>query len=190
MHICVVFLSTLVLVGCAGLNPNVGTRTADEAYKRGDCATALGIYQKNAEEGKPWAQLRLGSVYYEGRCLPKNEATAMAWLKKSGSYVSKTDWENGKEFSTGEAGYFNTRVSSSSASRLVALMYSRGAGANKDLTKAWLWTNRGLLLANPENKAPIEAEKRSIEALMSDKELSSAKRLAESWSPADDTSGT
>lgn len=185
MKLSAVLIAALALAGCAGLNPNVGTRTADEAYQRGDCTTALDIYKKNAETGKPWAQMRLGLVYYEGRCVPKDDVIAMTWLKKAGAYESKSDWEKGKEFSTGEYGFFNTRASASNASRLISIMYQNGAGVVKDLTKAWLWGNRGLALANAEDKGRVEGERRAIELNMTDEELSNAKHLALTWTGND-----
>jgi TPR repeat protein len=176
-------LVTLALCGCVGLNPNVGTRTADDAYMRGDCAKAIDIYEQNAQKGQPWAQTRLGIVYYEGKCRPRDYVKAIPWLKKAATYEAKTDWEMGKEFSTGPAGFFNTRTSSSNASTLLAQMYSQGAGVEGDLVTAWLWANHAVLLAYDIDKPDREKRRAVVELKMSTAELQRAKASAQSWPP-------
>lgn len=180
------YLSLIVLVvgGCSGLNPNVGTLTADEAYKRGDCARALDIYEPRAAEGKPWAQARMGIVYFEGKCKPGDYEIAMMWLKKAAEYEATTDWEKGKTHSTGPAGYFNTRTSSAIASSYIALMYMEGLGIEKNPVTAWLWANRAVAMtAYDMDKPRFEKLRTQIENQMSPEELQQAKGLSETWSP-------
>jgi len=186
MKLFAVLIAGLALAACSGVNPNIGTRTADSAYQHGDCVTAMRIYQTNAGEGKPWAESRLGLAYYEGRCVTKDDTKAMAWLKKAASYESKTSWENGNTFSSGDTGFFNTRTSAANASMLLSLMYRTGASVDVDLPKAWLWLNRGRTLADSDVRSRSERERDAIEALMSREQLAKTKALAQTWTPADD----
>jgi hypothetical protein len=177
-------IATLIIGGCAGPNPNIGTRTADAAYQRGDCARAMAIYEPKAEAGEPWAQTRLGIVYYEGKCRPRDYVKSISWLKKAATYEPKTDWEKGNEFSTGPAGYFNTTTSTAIASAVLARLYMDGTGVNKDIVTAWLWANYAVLMtAYNVDKPRLEQERMAIEREMTLEQLQRAKNLAQSWSP-------
>jgi TPR repeat protein len=180
-------LFALALVGCAGLNPNVGTRTADAAYQRGDCVTALKIYESSAAEGQPWAQTRLGFIYLEGKCKTKNITTAISWLKKAASYVSQTNWEKGEEFSTGPTGFFNTTTSSAIAASALSSIYANGEGVKANAITAWLWANYSVnMVAYDRDKPVFMADRLNIEKTMTTDELQRAKKLAQSWSPKDE----
>jgi TPR repeat protein len=176
-------MAALALCSCAGLNPNIGTRTADDAYKRGDCTAAMNIYERSAENGQPWAQTRLGIAYYEGKCRSIDYAQSKTWLERAATYEAQTDWERGKEFSTGPVGFFNTRTSSSNASILLARMYMQGAGVKRDLVTGWLWANHAVKMSYDEDKSHREAARTLIEREMSFAELQRAKDLAQSWPP-------
>lgn len=173
----------LVISGCTGLNPNVGTLTGDGAYNRGDCTQALDIYERRAKEGQPWAQTRMGIVYFEGKCKPKDYEKAVAWLKKAAMYEPTTAWENGKSFSTGPNGYFNTRTSSTTASSLLAHIYMREDWIGVDPVTAWLWANHAVGMAPEEHKPELETSRIIIERQMSTDQLQRAKELTRSWPP-------
>jgi hypothetical protein len=178
------FIAALAIGGCAGPNPNIGTRTADAAYQRGDCVKAMDIYEPKAEAGQPWAQTRLGIVYYEGRCRPRDYAKSISWLKKAATYEPKTNWEKGHEFSTGPVGYFNTSTSSAIASSVLAHLYMEGTGVDKNIVTAWLWANYAVLMtAYDKDKPRVEQDRMAIEREMTSEQLQRAKNLAKSWTP-------
>lgn len=184
LYLLSLLVATLVISGCAGPNPNIGTRTADDAYQRGDCAKAMAIYEPKAEAGQPWAQARLGMVYYEGRCKPQDYAKSILWLKKAATYEPKTNWEKGHEFSTGPAGYFNTTTSSAIASSVLARLYMEGTGVEKNIVTAWLWANYAVLMtAYDIDKPRLEQGRIAIERNMTPEQLQRAKDLTQSWSP-------
>lgn len=54
-----------------------------EAYKRGDHAAAAALWRPSAEKGDASAEFYLGLLYRNGQGVPRNEAEATAWLRKS-----------------------------------------------------------------------------------------------------------
>ena len=56
---------------------------AEQAYAKGDYATALKALQPLAEAGDPAAQYRLGEMYLKGQGIKKDEAWAVTWLRRS-----------------------------------------------------------------------------------------------------------
>jgi len=53
------------------------------AYKRGDYATALRLYRRLADQGKPSAQHNLGVMYAKGEGVPQNHAEAVKWYRRA-----------------------------------------------------------------------------------------------------------
>ena len=45
----IILLSLITIAGCAGINPNLGERTADTLWHRGDVASSRDILKKNAD---------------------------------------------------------------------------------------------------------------------------------------------
>lgn len=54
-----------------------------EAYKRGEHAAAAALWRPLAEKGDAPAEFYLGLLYRNGQGVPRNEAEATAWLRKS-----------------------------------------------------------------------------------------------------------
>ena len=54
-----------------------------EAYKRGDHAAAAALWRPPAEKGDASAEFYLGLLYRNGQGVPRNDAEATAWLRKS-----------------------------------------------------------------------------------------------------------
>ena len=76
-----VFLLCLLLpVASAQAGPAQDARAAAE---RGDRARAIKIVREAAEQGDAEAQASLGSMYVYGIGVPKDEALALDWYRKS-----------------------------------------------------------------------------------------------------------
>src|SRR5262249_16314128 len=54
-----------------------------DAYRRGDYATAMQLWQSLADQGKADAHTRLGFMYQFGRGVPQNDAAAVTWYRKA-----------------------------------------------------------------------------------------------------------
>lgn len=131
--------AALGIVGCAGPNPNVGERSTDFAWTKGDFARAVELVRPAAEAGKPWAQIRLAMFYENGMGVEKSSPKAVEWYKKAAMQKEKGEWAEGKMIgATGRDGYFNQNSDARIAQRNLATIYLKGEGVEKDLIQAYL----------------------------------------------------
>jgi len=134
--ILIIFL--LILTGCAGLNPNLGERTADTFWHNGDLASAHKILKEKANAGYPWAQLRLGIMYELGTAVDKDIPTAIKWYNKAAEQKATGGWAEGElAGSTGDQGFFNQNGDARIAQFQLANIYLTGNGVQKDTEKAY-----------------------------------------------------
>jgi TPR repeat protein len=135
----VVGIAAVLLAGCAGLNPNPGERTADVAWEHGDYARALSVIRPRAEDGEPWAQLRLGVAYELGRGVPKDPQQAVHWYQRVAVQETTGGWAEGKIIgAVGRAGYFNQTSDALIAQYQLAGLYLQGEDTPRDLRRAYL----------------------------------------------------
>lgn len=95
-----------------------GFVAADDAFKRGDYATALRELRPLAEQGNANAQYRLGLMYANGRGVPKDDTQAVAWWRKAA-----------------DQGY-------APAQSNLGAMYANGRGVAQDDTQAVAWLRK------------------------------------------------
>src|SRR3981081_2507046 len=110
MQLCRLFLLAMafLVTGCAGPNPNVGERTTDIAWNKGDFARAAELVKQPAEAGKTWAQLRLAIFYENGWGVEQSMPKAVEWYKKAAAQKANGEWAEGKMIgAVGRDGYFN-----------------------------------------------------------------------------------
>lgn len=141
MRICLtaIFLTFILLAGCAGPNPNVGERITDYAWLEGRYANAIEIVEPRAERGEPWAQLRLGMFYENGLGVERNMQLAVEWYEKVSAQKTEGDWEEGLMVgATGRSGYFNQNSDARIAQYILADIFLAGKGVEKDLVRAYL----------------------------------------------------
>lgn len=130
---------SLSLTGCAGLNPNPGERSVDNAWAYGNYDRALPILRSCAERGEPWAQLRLGVAYEFGNGVDTNINTAIEWYKKAALQEGSGLWAEGYIVGAfGKAGYFSQKIDALIAQHNLATIYMKGTGIPPDLIKAYL----------------------------------------------------
>src|ERR1035438_9466983 len=63
--------------------PDPGIQRADDLYNARDYATALPLYRKAAEAGRPHAMMRLGFSYDLGQGVKTDYAEAMRWYRRA-----------------------------------------------------------------------------------------------------------
>lgn len=123
MYYLLAFFS-LIIGGCAGLNPNPGERTSDIALLDGKYQRALKIIQPKANAGYPWAQLRLGMMYEHGYGLEKDIDKALEWYQKAAIHLDDSNWGLGFIIGAyGTAGYFNQNSDALIARYYLASIY-------------------------------------------------------------------
>lgn len=131
--------AVLCIVGCAGPNPNIGERSTDLAWTKGDFVRAIKLVKPPAEAGKPWAQIRLAMFYENGMGVEKSIPKAVEWYKKAAAQKDKGEWAEGTMIgAVGRDGYFNQNSDARIAQRNLATIYLQGNGVEKDLIQAYL----------------------------------------------------
>ena len=85
------------------------------AYKTGDYAKALAVFQSLADEGDTTGQFMLGSLYHDGLGVEKDDARAFTWTRKAAERANPK------------------------AQALLAVMYQEGWGTAKDEARAVEW---------------------------------------------------
>ena len=99
-------LLALLLTACAGMNPNPGERTTDTDWEQGDYSRAIEVARPAAEQGYPWAQLRLGIYYDSGYGVEVDTPEAIKWYKLAARQLEEGKWAEGYIIgATGEFGY-------------------------------------------------------------------------------------
>ena len=90
-------------------------------------------YRKAADQGNADAQYKLGVMYFEGRGVARDDASAIDWFRKAG-----------------EGG-------SAEAELTLAYMYSYGQGAPKDDAQAVIWYRKAAEQGNAKGESALAA---------------------------------
>jgi TPR repeat protein len=137
----IIILATLVLSsGQAQASPSSDTSTAD--------------LQKKAAQGVAEAQANLGLLYYDGKGVPQNFATAKRWYEQAAMQ--------------GHAGAQNN----------LGALYEFGHGVKQDSVQAYMWYNVAASLSTDDLQKDVAAENRDeIAGDMTSTQISEAKRL-------------
>lgn len=132
----------ILLQGCAGINPNPGERTFDHMWASQRYDSAVNLVKEPAENGKPWAQIRLAQAYFFGEGVPKDKALAVEWYKKAAVQKSDTGWANGQIVgATGDHGWFGQNTDATVAQYQLALIYYEGDQVPQNIEEARYWIN-------------------------------------------------
>ena len=153
-----VAISSLVAMTLLLLAAGLGWAGALEDFKiafaavdRGDYATALRLFRTLAAQGFPGAKWALGTMYSEGKGVPKDDLAALTWHRQAadqgyllsqyeigarydrGIGVGKDHAEAAKWFRrSAEQGYGMAQVN-------LGAMYSGGEGVSQDYIEAYKW---------------------------------------------------
>ena len=106
----VFLVSGFALTGIAG-----PLEDADAAFERGDHEVALQSYSSLAEQGDALAQIKLGSIYADGRGVTRDYSEAMKWFRRAANQGNAR-----AQFNTGT-------------------MYEHGQGVPQDYAEAAKW---------------------------------------------------
>jgi len=191
----IISLILIFLTSCAGPNPNPGERTVDRGWTKGNYEKPLSILKPKAEQGEPWAQLRMGIFVANGWGVTANKALAIDWYTKAAKQTAEGDWANGLLVgAAGRAGYFNQNSDALIAQYNLAKIYFFDENF-KDLNKAYLLAANVLKEMKGNSiffccefaggrhfsKTKISSIKAGIEEEMSSIELKQAEKQSASW---------
>ena len=146
-----ILLLALLLTACAGMNPNPGERTTDTDWEKGNYSRAIEVARPAAEQGYPWAQLRLGIYYDSGYGVQVNTPEAIKWYKLAARQLEEGKWAEGYIIgATGEFGYFGQKNDALIAQYRLADLYYNGEGIDRNLVLSLLIINNVIAKSDGE----------------------------------------
>ena len=166
-----------------------------DAYRRGDGAAALAVFEPLAERGDRNAQFMMGVLHEDGLGVAKDLGQAIAWFRRaadaglaSAQYNLGQYYENG----TGVAADPSTAVGwyrraaaqgHGKAQNNLGLFYAAGKGVAQDLVEAWVWYELASRHLPGKGHKVAAANRDRVEEAMSPADLAEAKRRAATWRP-------
>ena len=193
----VVAIASLLFAAVPGRVTADSIDDAEVASLRCDFETALRLYGKLAGDGHPFAQFRLGELYYLGRGTRRDYAAAMTWfLKAAGQGVAEAQFKLGimhllsqgvPQDYTEAARWFRRAADrgNADAQSNLGLMYLMGEGVPYDYVLSHLWYSLAASGYPDAQKREIAAMNRDrVEAVMTAEQVAEAERLARDWRPA------
>ena len=166
-----------------------------DAYRRGDGAAALAIFEPLAERGDRNAQFMMGVLHEDGVGIAKDMAKAIAWFRRaadaglaSAQYNLGQYYENGTGVAadpSAAVGWYRRAAAQGhgKAQNTLGVFYAAGKGVAKDLVEAWMWyelASRRL----PGKGHRVAAENRDrVAKAMSPAQVAEAKDRAAIWKP-------
>lgn len=118
----------LLVAGSAFAGP---LEDGKSALAKGDSAGALRLLSPLATAGNPVAQYEIATMYVGGLGVPRNDATAAAWLRRSA-----------------EQGNANAEL-------LLALFYARGQGVPQDDKLGLAWLDKAAAQGGPDAQGQL-----------------------------------
>jgi TPR repeat protein len=166
-------------------------KAGENAYHRGDYATALREWQPLAKQGDAVAQYHLGLLYSNGQGVPKDDAQARQWYEKASvqGHVDAQvnlgmllDYGRGgpQDFKMAVRWYLRSANQGNElAQRKLGLLYERGDGVQQDFVQAYMWYKLG---AASGVKAGVVLRD-ALAIRMTSDQLLEAQKLAREWRP-------
>lgn len=135
----------------------VGGQCAN-AWKIKNWANVFTLCSAAADQGNADAQYYLGQMYYQGKGVPQDDATAVIWYRKAADQ--------------GDA----------DAQHSLGTIYSIRRGVPQDYVQAHMWFNLAAAGANNSTTRDGASEARDIMAtVLTPAQLAEAQRLASAW---------
>ena len=122
------------------LEANPGEAEVDILWREDEMEQALTIARKAAEQGFPWAQLRMGMFHEQGEEVAQDDAVAVDWYRKAAAQFAERDGM-GLAILVGlsdRRGFFRQWDDALAARFFLARHYWKGAGVRHDIVHAWL----------------------------------------------------
>lgn len=140
---------------------------AAAAYRRGDYANALRLFQSLADDGDPRAQNSLGRMYLRGQGAGQDYKEAMKWFRRAAALgVADAQFnlgeiylrEFGVEQDLVEAARWYTRAAEQGhigAQFTLAVLYMIGRGVTRNQLKAVYWFERAASQGNADAQVQL-----------------------------------
>jgi hypothetical protein len=187
---------SLMLVAIGGAAFAGPLEDAVAAYRRGDYATALGLWHPLAEQGDADAQFHLGVMYESGQGVLRNDVEAIKWYRKAaeqgdavaqfnlGIMYSKGE---GVPQNDGEAAHWYRLAADqglAGAQFNLGMMHADGKGVPQDYVQAYMWLNQAAsqlpALGKGQRNTTVDARD-VVASKMTPTQVTEAQELALEW---------
>ena len=160
-----------------------------------DNREAMRWYQLAAEQGVASAQFALGVMYDNGEGVPEDNREAMRWYQLAAEQgVASAQFALGVMYDNGEGVPEDNREAvrwyqlaaeqgDASAQFALGVMYTIGEGVPEDYVQAHKWFNIAASSAEADDREKSAASRNLVAALMTQRQLAEAQRLAREWRP-------
>lgn len=166
------------------------------AKKRGDYVTAFSIFKPYAERGLDFAQVRIGSMYRQGRGVPQDYVEALKWYRMAAAQgCAHAQTMLGGMFGLGQGTaknyekarhWYSKAAEQGKAGGMVGLgqLFWFGDGVPKDFVRAHMWFN--LAASRVRSKAlqrQYAGYRDKLASKMTQAQITEAQKLAREWKP-------
>ncbi|HEV8329150.1 MAG TPA: tetratricopeptide repeat protein [Nitrospiraceae bacterium] len=186
------FPTAVVLsIVCLAVPARADYKAGEDAFNRGDFATALRKWRPLAEQGDALAQYNLGVLYRKGRGVPQDDVQARQWYEKAAAQgQAKAQYNLGTLYLNGGGvpkdyqqalRWFRMAADQGEAlaQTKIGIMYDDGQGVPHDFVQAHKWYN----LAATNGDKPAAELRDALAKQMTPAQIAEAQQLAREWKP-------
>jgi len=186
--LCIPLLVGLLLVPALGW---ADYPAGEDAYNRGDYATALNEWRSLAAQGDAGGQNGLGLMYVKGQGVFQDSGEAAKWFRLAADQrYASAQYNLGLMYDKGQGVPQDNTVAVkwyrlaadqgyAKAQNNLAAMYYSGKGVLKDYVFAHMWAN----LAASQGQKIAVILRDAVERVMIPQQMAEAQRLAREWKP-------
>ena len=184
-------IAVVLSIGCLTVPAWADYKAGEDAYHRGDFATAFREWRPLAEQGDALAQYNLGVLYRKGRGVPQDDVQARQWYEKAAAQgQAKAQYNLGTLFLNGGGvpkdyqqalRWFRMAADQGEAvaQTKIGIMYDDGQGVPHDVVQAHKWYN----LAATNGDKPAAELRDALAKQMTPAQIAEAQQLAREWKP-------
>jgi TPR repeat protein len=184
-------IAVVLSIICLAVPTWADYKAGEDAYNRGDFATALREWRPLAEQGDARAQYNLGVLYRKGRGVPQDDVQARRWYEKAAAQgQAKAQYNLGTLYLNGSGvpkdyqqalRWFRMAADQGEAlaQTKIGIMYDDGQGVPHDFVQAHKWYN----LAATNGDKPAAELRDALAKQMTPAQIVEAQQLAREWKP-------
>jgi TPR repeat protein len=184
-------IAVVLSIICLAVPTWADYKAGEDAYNRGDFATALREWRPLAEQGDARAQYNLGVLYRKGRGVPQDDVQARQWYEKAAAQgQAKAQYNLGTLYLNGSGvpkdyqqalRWFRLAADQGEAlaQTKIGIMYDDGQGVPHDFVQAHKWYN----LAATNGDKPAAELRDALAKQMTPAQIAEAQQLAREWKP-------
>jgi len=184
-------IAVVLSIVCLAVPAWADYKAGEDAYNRGDFATALREWRPLAEQGDALAQYNLGVLYRKGRGVPQDDVQARQWYEKAAAQgQAKAQYNLGTLYLNGGGvpkdyqqalRWFRMAADQGEAlaQTKIGIMYDDGQGVPHDFVQAHKWYN----LAATNGDKPAAELRDALAKQMTPAQIAEAQQLARERKP-------